>query len=151
MGAKPTDQTPAKGLPTRLSRRLAELRAAVVAAAAEGQQDWRDLPDDRRVSAGNLRHYLALREHDLGELHRALQAYGLTGLAGLLRMPATSKPITSGGAVAVPRMAATTTPGPAAAMAGETSMCRPLVSCSTRWSSRRTRHSSKDPSIGALK
>jgi pyruvate kinase len=83
MGAKPSDQPPAKGLPTRLSRRLAELRAAVIAAAAEGQQDWCDLPDDRRVSAGNLRHYLALREHDLGELHRALQAYGLTGLAGL--------------------------------------------------------------------
>ena len=83
MGAKPSDQPPAKGLPTRLSRRLAELRAAVVAAAAEGQQDWRDLPDDRRVSAGNLRHYLAVREHDLGELHLALQEYGLAGLAGL--------------------------------------------------------------------
>ena len=80
MGATSSIQSSPGGA---LTERLARLRAAVVAAAAQDDTPLRDAPADRRASADNLRHYLALREHDLGDLHRALQAHGLAGLTGL--------------------------------------------------------------------
>ena len=83
MGATSSVQPPAGGSPVALSQRLARLRAALVAAAARADDPLANAPPDRRVSADNLRHYLALREHDLDELHATLQARGLAGLTGL--------------------------------------------------------------------
>ena len=83
MGATSSIQPPASDTPAALSARLAQLRAALVAAATRADDPLRDQPADRRASADNLRHYLALREHDLDDLHHALQARGLAGLTGL--------------------------------------------------------------------
>jgi len=44
------------------------------------RQDWSDIPEERRRSARNLLHYLALRKHDLRTLQDQLAALGLSSL-----------------------------------------------------------------------
>ncbi|MEJ2385530.1 MAG: pyruvate kinase, partial [Xanthomonadales bacterium] len=83
MAATPFVPPPSDTGPTALSARLVRLRAELLDAAAPTAARLQDLPADRRRSALNLHHYLALREHDLEDLHRALQAHGLAGLTGL--------------------------------------------------------------------
>lgn len=69
-------------LETALRELLADLDAA---AAAEADRLERVLPE-HRDSAVNLVHYVAVRQHDLRPLQRALTAYGLSSLGRMESM-----------------------------------------------------------------
>jgi pyruvate kinase len=61
-----------------LIRQLESLRRSLIQLAANNQPLLLDLPPDRRPSAENLLHYLALRSRDLRPLQRRLNRLGLS-------------------------------------------------------------------------
>lgn len=63
-----------------LTSRLAEVRAAVLAAGELAAADLAAIPAGERAAATNLVHYLALRRFDLRPLQRQLTALGLSSL-----------------------------------------------------------------------
>jgi pyruvate kinase len=64
----------------RLLDRLTELRADLVAAERDRWEPISSFEPDRRASASNLIHYMALRRSDLRELQDLLARYGFSSL-----------------------------------------------------------------------
>jgi pyruvate kinase len=64
----------------KVSSALNEIRAEMFEAVERFRPDWSEIPSQRRRSAQNLLHYLALRKRDLRPLQDQLAALGLSSL-----------------------------------------------------------------------
>ena len=64
----------------KVSSALSAIRAEMFEAVERFRPDWSEIPPERRRSAQNLLHYLALRKRDLRSLQDQLAALGLSSL-----------------------------------------------------------------------
>ena len=64
----------------RLIRALTEIREQCLGMERKFVREIKQVEPEHRISARNLLHYLALRQHDLREIQRDLSSYGLSSL-----------------------------------------------------------------------